>query len=126
MLRAQAGITAFQGTVKCTRAFVHPGVIVFNAFTGQLLYAMPIAGFKQRLGPLRTVTEQRIVAIEALQDSVRHRLWGQARAGHLLYLLMIAQKNHGWPAGPTVRQHWRSEERRVGTECRSRLSRTAK
>jgi len=57
---------------------------------------MPVARFEQRLGALRAVAKQRIVAIEAGQDQVRDIQRSGSRDRRRFDALDIAAVDHGW------------------------------
>ncbi|CFW46012.1 Uncharacterised protein [Bordetella pertussis] len=77
-------------------AFAHAHVVVLDAFARQALHAMPVARLEQRLGALRAVAKQRIVAIEAGQDQVRDIQRSGSRDRRRFDALDIAAVDHGW------------------------------
>lgn len=60
-----------QHAFELAGALAHAHVVVLDAFARQALDAVPVARFEQRLGALRAVAEQRVVAVEAGQDAMR-------------------------------------------------------
>src|SRR5690606_39266844 len=80
-------------------AFAHAHVVVLDALARQLLDAVPVARFEQRLGTLRAVAEQRIVAVEPGQDLARHGQRLRLRGRSLLDALDVAAVDHGRGSG---------------------------
>src|SRR5690606_33082053 len=84
-----------QHLAQLRRAFAHAHVVVLDALARQPLYAVPVARFEQRLGALRAITEQRIVAVEAGQDLARDLLRLRRGRRSLFNALDVAAVDHG-------------------------------
>src|SRR5690606_15424524 len=105
-------------------AFAHAHVVVLDALARQLLDAVPVARFEQRLGTLRAVAEQRIVAVEPGQDLARHGQRLRLRGRSLLDALDVAAVDHG-RAVRRFRRTARARSACGGSRWCPRRSRTA-
>ncbi|MNQ95042.1 hypothetical protein D3C85_1105830 [compost metagenome] len=95
---------AAQHAFQLRGAFAHAHVVVLDTFARQVLDAVPVARFKQRLGPLRAVAKQGVVAVKARQDQPRHVQRRRPRGGGLLDVLDVGHADHGGALGRRIRR----------------------